>query len=92
MIERGNRRCQQFGAEHTTVDELSLVLGGPAAITDASARKVHNSVGTFERSGFDGSVSGIPVRLAGSRRSSNESRDIVSVGAELLDQCGSDET
>ena len=80
------------GAINSAVEDLTLVVIGPAMVADPGAREVHDGLGALELGEVDGAGSWIPSYLVGGRaRPAHEAHDLVALGAQMGDEGGADE-
>ena len=80
------------GAINSAVEDLTLVVIGPAMVADPGAGEVHDGLGALELGEVDGAGSWIPGYLVGGRaRPAHEAHDLVALGAQMGDEGGADE-
>ena len=89
-VQRGERLGEQAGALRPALEDLALLLVGPALLGDALAGEVHDAVETLETGRVDVAALDVPRHGAGGRaagaRRPHDAHHLVAVGLERSGQ------
>jgi hypothetical protein len=73
-------------------EDLVLVLGGPALVTDAHPGQVHDAVDSVEGARVEGAAGGVPPDLVGrARGATDQAHDLVAARGERGDEGRADQ-
>lgn len=91
FVDRGDRLRQQGGGTHPAVDQLALVVGGPAVVANSCAGEVHDRVCALECAGGQRTCRGVPEDVAVAGVSPDQCHRFVACCTQRRDKGRTDE-